>query len=94
MDYFNKGEKKMNFIKAKEKLAKLANGKYHTIQYDLTEFNGGVLTQTCSVYIDGYKFHKAPNWYEALLSLQRQVKPTKVKIESIEEISLCTNTEE
>lgn len=56
----------MKFIDAKNKLKKLASGKYHSIGYNLTEFADGGLDAKCSLYIDPRISVSATTWKEAL----------------------------
>ena len=45
----------MKFQTAKDKLKKLAKGKYHTIQYELSEVSEGKFDTKCWLYIgDAY----------------------------------------
>jgi hypothetical protein len=45
----------MNVQEAKSKLKKLAKGRYHTVQYELTEYNSGRLVESyrLSVEVEG-----------------------------------------
>ena len=43
----------MKFQDAKDKLEKLAKGKYHTIRYELTEYRSGKQCTRCTLYVDG-----------------------------------------
>jgi hypothetical protein len=63
----------MTFQEAKEKLKGIANGRYHSLSYELTEYAGGGQQPECLVYIDQYKHHKGLTWEEAFLSLDRQI---------------------
>jgi len=56
----------MDFMAAKAELKKLANGKYHTIRYWLTEFASGKLEAECELYIDPQISSLGPTWEEAL----------------------------
>ncbi len=79
----------MNFIEARSKLKKLAKGKYHTIQYQMSEVREEDLAQECTVYIDGFSHHYGETWELALKSLKNEINPPlakPVKVESIEEI--------
>jgi len=61
----------MNFITAKNKLKKLANGKYHSITYELNEYSNGKLETKCYLYIDPGISLKAPTWTEAFAKLEK-----------------------
>ena len=79
----------MNFIQAKKKLEKLAKGKYHSLNYTISEFPDGELQQECTVYIDGRNHHYGETWEAALKSMRNEINPPFKKpviIDSIEEI--------
>ena len=56
----------MDFMTAKAELKKLANGKYHTVQYELVEFASGRLEAECELYVDSRILSSGPTWEEAL----------------------------
>ena len=60
----------MTFKKAKKKLRKIADGRYHTIKYELVEHCDGREVAECSLYIDGGVYHKAKTWDLAFSSLE------------------------
>ena len=64
--------------RAKKKLEKLANGKYHSISYELTTFRTGEERPECTLYIDGGKHHQGRTWESAFDSLQG-IKPKRIK---------------
>ena len=76
----------MTFKTAKKKLKALAGERYHSLQYELTEYTTGGLTQECRAYIDDYGWHSAPTWKAVLLKLEAKLTKPNVKIENIEEI--------
>ena len=79
----------MNFIQAKRKLKKLAKGKYHVLNYKISEFSNGELQQECTVYIHGRNHHYGETWEAALKSLKNEINPPPKKpviIDNIEEI--------
>jgi hypothetical protein len=41
----------MKFQEAKERLRKMAKGRYHVIQYELTEYDSGKQRTSCWMYI-------------------------------------------
>ena len=61
----------MQFTDAKNKLKELANGKYHSITYELNEYSNGKLETKCYLYIDPYICFKAPTWAEAFAKLEK-----------------------
>lgn len=77
----------MNFKNAKKKLEKIAKGKYHTLDYEITDYGNGNVAQQCQIYIDGLKHFKGETWELAFNALEQDIaSPRKAKIESIEEI--------
>lgn len=81
---------KMTFKKARRKLKKLAKGKFHSIEYKVTEYHNGELEQKCTLYIDGTELHACGTWAAAFKSLQDELKPSPLKLEdeNIEEIDI------
>lgn len=63
----------MRFEEAKKELKKLANGKYHSLKYSLTEFSKGTIEATCDLYIDPGILVSAPTWAEALKLINRKL---------------------
>ena len=61
----------MTFKDAKKELKKLADGKYHSMNYELTEYRNGDQRTQCLVYGDGYSWFSAPTWEEALAKLRK-----------------------
>ncbi len=72
----------MNFVEAKQKLKKVAKGRYHSLRYEVTEDASGDLTQVCVVYIDGSEILEAPSWAEAFGLL------AEYKIDPVEELTV------
>ena len=68
----------MIFSEAKAALEKRAEGKFHSIGYDLTETQQGKLIAKCSVYLDGYNWHNAPTWNGALSALDKEIQEKKL----------------
>lgn len=65
--------KTMTFEAAKRKLAKIAAGEYHTIQYELqsdAKEHGGKSTATCAVYIHGTNWYSSETWAGAFAMLK------------------------
>ena len=66
----------MKFDEAKAKLAEIADGKYHSLSYELNEYSSGELKVVCQVYIADLDYCKASTWQEALDKLtEPAVKP-------------------
>ncbi len=77
--------KRMSFRQAKKELEKLANGRFHRIQYEITETQYGNLIQKCEVYVDGLTLYNGETWRIALDKLKIAIKPLHVKIDDIPE---------
>jgi hypothetical protein len=56
----------MTFLEAKDELKKLAEGKFHSIEYKLTEYKSGRLENECELYIDPCISTSGLTWREAL----------------------------
>ena len=80
--------KRMTFKQAKNELEKIADGKYHTLRYEITETQFGNLIQCCEVYIEGLTWYNGETWGIALDKLKRAIKPLPVKIDVIPEIDV------
>jgi len=65
----------MQFTDAKNKLKELANGKYHSITYELTEYSNGKLETKCHLYIDPHISFLASTWREAFTKLEEYLHP-------------------
>jgi len=63
----------MTFERAKDELKKLADGRYHAIQYQLIEDAKGSLRAECYLYIDSRISVIAPTWNEALIGMRRRL---------------------
>ena len=78
----------MNIVEAKKRLKKIANGRYYSLTYEFGVFDDDHMTQTCSIYIDGYAYHSGCTWDDAILSLEQSIslhtKPGDIDIEDTE----------
>ena len=77
----------MNFKEAKDKLKEIADGRYHSVFYEITERTNGTLQQQVGLYIDEVDWYSAETWEEAfelLSGRQKEIKP--IEIEDIEEV--------
>ena len=63
----------MTFAQAKKKLKKIADGAYHMLNYELTEYHTGEQKTECVVYIDGRGSHSGLTWEEAFKNLDRGI---------------------
>lgn len=62
----------MTFKEAKEKLKALANGRYHTIEFSLTEHHDGEIEPRCTLYVaDIDSRPSGRTWEEAFIALER-----------------------
>jgi len=59
---------------AKGQLKKLANGQYHSISYEVTEYSSHRIEKRCAVYIPQYDYSVGPTWNDALQALKKQIK--------------------
>lgn len=75
----------MKFLEAREKLLKLADGKYCTITYSVKDFRGESHI-VCEVYLGDYNFHRGETWEEALQSLEYEMFPERKPVPEIEDI--------
>lgn len=62
----------MTFQEAKEKLDFLANGRFHSMSYELVTHSNGSLDAECGIYIEGTPFCSGETWDEAFISLMQQ----------------------
>jgi len=70
--------KEINKIRnAKGQLKKLADGEYHSLAYDLSEYSSGEIGIICKVYIHGYEYETAATWEDALQKMRKHVKARK-----------------
>ena len=82
--------KRMSFGQAKKELEKLADGRFHRIQYEIIETQYGELIQKCEVYIDGLNLYNGKTWRIALDKLESAMTGISlpVKIEDIPEMEI------
>lgn len=73
----------MNFIEAKTKLAKIANGRYHSVRYEISEHADKSIVQECGLYINGIGWTASTSWAGAFELLEAP----EVSIEPIEELA-------
>ncbi len=67
----------MNLQQAKAELSQLANGEYHSIRYNLSEFSSGRQAQECEVYINRDGLFSAPTFRQALNLLKKARNPKR-----------------
>lgn len=70
----------MKFQTAVNKLKKIANGKYCSVDYGQTFYPDGTRRAECSLYIDGGKMYNAPTWHEVFHLIESGV----TKLDNIE----------
>lgn len=73
----------MTFEEAKNELKKVANGKYHSIDYQLTEFESGKIESKCTVYINPRISASDLTWNEALAKLVKKLGKDKIDLSEI-----------
>ena len=61
----------MTFQEAKDKLKTIANGRYHSIAFDLTEYESGELAAECSLYVNDSTHYRGPTWEAAFIAMER-----------------------
>ncbi len=64
----------MLFMDAKKKLEKIANGRFHAIEYSCDVYEDGSNIVNCTVYIDGYRHQAGSTWNKALEKLKLKIK--------------------
>ena len=70
----------MTFKQAKKRLKKIAEGRFHSLRLDVTEFTSGELETKCSVYIDGETFYCGDTFEKAFLNRERALKKEEKKL--------------
>lgn len=55
----------MKFDEAEKKLAEIANGKFHSLQYERDTHRTGEQETKCRIYIEGERFHNGNTWEDA-----------------------------
>lgn len=77
----------MDFKQAKDKLKVIAAGRYHSVNYDITEDSSGEISQQCTLYIDGLTHYTGGSWDEVFSKLEYSVAPVReIEIDPVEEI--------
>jgi hypothetical protein len=66
---------------AKDELKKLANGKYHQIRYELTEYSSGMIEVNCCLYIDPKISSIGKTWKDALNKMKINLGLSELKID-------------
>jgi len=72
----------MKFEQAIKKVRKMAKGEYFTLKYKFTDYpnNGGSHpTIECVIYVDGFDYHEAKTWKDAIKMLDLAMNPPKEK---------------
>ncbi len=71
----------MKFLDAKAELKELAKGKYHSMNYELTECKSGKLEAKCFLYIDPNISSSGETWEDALNKMKVKLGITKEKVD-------------
>jgi hypothetical protein len=83
----------MTFKQAAAKLKKIANGKYHSLRFELTTYKEstqavcGIGQTKCDVYIEDLAWYSGATWAEAFEALDTAMNPKPVLTEEIPNIS-------
>jgi len=72
-------KKPTKFKTALKNLKRIANGRYFSMQYELTTYTDGKKSVQCMVYIDGYKWYTGLTWSDAIRDLKKAMKPITTK---------------
>jgi len=75
----------MKLMQAKTIVKKLAEGKIHSVQFDLTETASGQISTSCSVYVGGKGWYTGDTWVEAINKLKEAITGESQKIEEFEQ---------
>jgi hypothetical protein len=68
----------MTFQQAKDKVKRLAEGKYHGISFELNEFSTGEQRIECSIYIADETWYKGSSWEGAFIVRERAMQPPEI----------------
>ncbi len=60
----------MNMAEAKQRLMELAEGGFHTLEYEIKDHGKGNVSQECTVYLPKHGHFKAAHWENALAQLE------------------------
>jgi hypothetical protein len=63
----------MQFTEAYTRLKVLANGKYFSMEYGLTEYATGLKETKCWVYVDSRISAEGKTWEQALLNIESKL---------------------
>lgn len=78
----------MTFKEAKDELKKIAEGEYHSLTYELTEFRPDELETHIRAYVHGYSSGEGTTFRAALNDLKRQMGlPYETEVAPIPEVS-------
>jgi hypothetical protein len=75
----------MKFSEAKEKLKKIANGKYHSLKYEYGLHSNNKESVECMLYIHPNVMVGSDNWKNAFEKLNKILKPKDVIVDPIEQ---------
>jgi hypothetical protein len=64
----------MTFKEAREKLKRIADGRYCSLSYKESHSSSGDLEVECAVYIGGHSFYRGPTWETAFELLRLGLK--------------------
>lgn len=78
----------MTFKQAYEKLHKIADGKYNSLQYKFTTYEDGNIDIECCVYIDGYSHYSGVTWEQAFEKLNNALNPLVLTVADIDPVEM------
>jgi len=76
----------MTFKNAYKELKKLANGRYHCIDFELTTYSNGDRETRCGVYIDQTEWFFRTTWKDALEALRAHLAYNPKAMEEIPDV--------
>jgi len=66
----------MKFAEAEKRLAEIAHGRYHSLEYEKLTHEAGRIETNCGIYIDGEDWYHASTWSAAFSARMEKLAPT------------------
>ena len=82
----------MTFAEAKQRLKEVARGRYHSVEYDLTEFAedcGSRQETTCTLYIDGEGLFHGPTFEDVFALRNMKCDPQVEEMPTISDMAVA-----
>ena len=83
----------MTFAEAKQRLKKVARGRYHSIEYELAEFDehygDGRQETTCTLYIDGEGLFHGPTFEDVFALRNMKCDPQVEEMPTISDMAVA-----